>query len=326
MRLAAAWCVVFSHSFPLSYGASASQPFALLSHRQATLGTLAVYVFFVLSGYLITGSFGRQSPHQFVLARGLRLIPGLALVLIALACVIGPFLTTVSMQDYFSSQEPYRFIVENLSLTSYTGRLPGVFEGNPFEGEVNGSLWTLHYEAGCYLLVFALGISGLLNRYVLSGLLAIALVCSWRYIGGPPAEFGSLFLGGAALYVWKPPLRFWIAAACSAVWVASLWTGFRMVSAVFGAYVILYIGLSPSVRLPKMTRWGDLSYGTYIWAFPVQQSVSFAFGAAITWYANFLISAPIILACALFSWHFVEGPALSLKSRSRLVTAIARNP
>src|SRR3954466_1141888 len=187
MRLVAALCVVISHSFPLSYGAAAAQPLFLLSHGQTDLGTLSVYVFFVLSGFLITGSFERQPPHQFVLARGLRLLPGLAVVLFILTFFVGPILTTIPVEEYFRSGRTYYFFAKNLSLTGYVNELPGVFGTNP----VNGSLWTLNYEAKCYLLVFLVGIAGLLNRYTLSALWAVALFCSWRWEDWNPAVLGS---------------------------------------------------------------------------------------------------------------------------------------
>jgi len=322
MRLVAALCVVISHSFPLSYGAAAAQPLFLLSHGQTDLGTLSVYVFFVLSGFLITGSFERQLPHQFVLARGLRLLPGLAVVLFILTFLVGPILTTIPLGEYFRSGETYYFFIKNLSLAGYVNELPGVFGTSPLPHKVNGSLWTLTYEAKCYLLVFLVGITGLLTRYTLVALWAVALFCSWRWGDWRIAELGSCFLGGAVLYASKPPLRWWIAVLCAAIWTASLWTGFRLASATVGAYVILYIGLSPVIRLPKVTRWGDLSYGTYIWAWPVQQSVTLTLGSAITWYLNIIISTPIILLIAGLSWRFVEGPALNLKKQRRLMTSV----
>ena len=72
---------------------------------------------------------------------------------------------------------------------------------------------------------------------------------------GASQGLDNLFLGGAVLYASKPPLRWWIAVLCAAIWTASLWTGFRLASATVGAYVILYIGLSPVIRLPKVTGW-----------------------------------------------------------------------
>src|SRR4051812_22178698 len=138
MRFVAALCVVISHSFPLSYGDTATQPLFLLSHGQTTLGTVSVYIFFVLSGFLITGSFKRQPLYQFVLARGLRLFPGLAVVLFILTFLVGPILTTIPLGEYFRSGKTYYFFAKNLSLTGYVNELPGVFEANSLPHKVDG--------------------------------------------------------------------------------------------------------------------------------------------------------------------------------------------
>lgn len=282
-----------------------------------SLGGLAVCIFFVLSGYLITGSFERQSPARFLLARALRLLPALVVVLIVLTFFVGPILTNLPLRLYFHSEEIYRYLATDVSLLSFRNQLPGVFAISPYGHAIDGSLWTLRYEARCYLLVFILGIFGLLNRYVIATLLAAALVCSWRYIGGVSVDFYSCFLAGAALYKWDLPLRGSLALGCGLLWAASLWHGFHIGTATVGAYVILYFGLSPSIRLPKVTRWGDLSYGVYVWAFPIQQIVTLALGRFASWYLNLAISVPVVIALACLSWRFVEGPALTLKGRSQ---------
>jgi peptidoglycan/LPS O-acetylase OafA/YrhL len=124
------------------------------------------------------------------------------------------------------------------------------------------------------------------------------------------------FIAGSALYLWRPPLRGWLAAICALLWIAAFLTGgLRFASASVGAYLIIYLTTASTIRLPNLTRWGDLSFGTYIWAFPVQQAVSAALGTWACWYLNAAISLPIVLAIAWASWHFIEAPALSLKGR-----------
>jgi len=126
--------------------------------------------------------------------------------------------------------------------------------------------------------------------------------------------FISYFFAGSALYHWQLPLRRSIAILCALMsLVALFFGGFRIACASVGAYLIIYIGLAPRIRMPDFARWGDLSYGTYIWAFPVQQITSASLGAWASWYFNLAISLPIVLALAWMSWHFVEAPALSLK-------------
>ena len=144
--LLAALAVLASHAVPISYGSNAKELLFRLSGGQATFGSLAVTVFFIVSGYLITGSYvGRPNPLRFVWARALRLLPGLIVVVLALAFAVGPLLSTVPAREYFSSASLVRFVFINLSMANFWGYLPGVFEHNPYRG-VNGSLWTLHYE------------------------------------------------------------------------------------------------------------------------------------------------------------------------------------
>jgi len=86
LRLIAAFAVLISHSFILSDGMKINEPIYRLSQQQVTLGRIAVAVFFIVSGYLITGSYLRsRNPIQFLWARALRLLPALAATLIILA-------------------------------------------------------------------------------------------------------------------------------------------------------------------------------------------------------------------------------------------------
>jgi peptidoglycan/LPS O-acetylase OafA/YrhL len=317
MRLAAALAVVLSHSFPISYGSGAPDPLNAITDYQISLGALAVAVFFIISGYLITGSFDRQNPKRFVVSRALRLLPGLAAVLLVLTFIAGPILTATSLSEYFHSSDTYRFLLINFTLTDFSGVLPGVFDGNPFPHAVNGSLWTLRYEAECYLLVLVFGLVGILNRYVLLALLA-AILGKVGYGGDDyRLSFYAYFLAGAVFYSWQFPLRWYYALGAAVLCLLTLWCGaIRWAIPTAFAYLVLYIGLASTIRMPRVTRWGDLSYGVYVWAFPIQQSVTLVLGTWATWYFNVTIAVPIILGIAYLSWRFVEGPALSLKPRS----------
>ena len=299
------------------------EPVWRLSREQTTGGSLAVTIFVVISGYLITMSFERsRTAVAFVVNRALRLLPALAVVVLFLALIAGPILSSESPRAYFAARQTYLFPAINLSLVSFSDGLPGVFANTPYPHAVDGSLWTLEYEVACYALILALGVAGVLNRYVTAALFLVAFVLIRYWIGGYYVSFGADFLAGAVLYHWHVPLRRNIALVCAALWVVSFLTGgLRLASATAGAYVIIFLALSPAVRLPNLSRWGDLSYGIYIWAFPVQQLVADLLGRHVTWYADAVLSLPIVLGLAALSWHFVEAPALALKRRwaSRVV-------
>jgi peptidoglycan/LPS O-acetylase OafA/YrhL len=316
LRILAALAVVVSHSFPLS-GSDDLEPLMSLSQRQASAGIIAVYVFFIISGYLITQSFDRsRNAKTFLIARALRLLPALAVVLVILAFAIGPIVSILPASEYFTSIQPYSFLGINLSLWQFSDGLPGVFLSNPFHGAVNGSLWTLSVEAKCYILVLLFGVCGIFNRFTTLGVLIAGCIAMKLWIGGLDMEFYSDFFAGAAIYHWQPPLRGKIAMLCALLWLISFLTvGLRIASASVGAYLIIYLALAPRIKMPNLARWGDLSYGTYIWAFPVQQIASALLGARVSWYLNLAIAIPVVLVLAWLSWHFVEAPALSLKRR-----------
>ena len=170
IRLIAALCVLISHAFPLTYGSDEFEPVYRWSHGQTTIGTIAVGVFFAISGFLITRSFvhaGRSwgGVSRFVRARVLRLVPALLVALLLLAFLFGPLVSSQPIADYFQFPQMVRFILINCSFVSFHDTLPGVFIHNPFPNSVDGSLWTLRHEVRCYLMIFLLGVAGLLRAF-----------------------------------------------------------------------------------------------------------------------------------------------------------------
>ena len=317
LRLIAALTVLASHAFPLS-GDNRAEPILWLSGGQVSGGALAVTIFFVISGYLITRSFERGgSPATYVTNRALRLLPALVVALVLLSFVIGPVISSVSLSAYFRASGTYRFTYQTMSFIDFCPFLPGVFAHNPFRNVVDGSLWTLHFEVGCYVLVAVLGLFRLLDRYVSAGLLVLFWLLLIRYrIASSGGQFDADFLAGMALYLWRVPLRADLALLCAVLLGMSLMIGgMWLASASVGAYLVIFVALSPAIRLPNLARWGDLSYGVYIWGFPVQQLIAQLLGRHVTWYAEAALPAPIVIGLAWLSWHLVEAPALALKRR-----------
>ncbi len=265
LRIFAALLVFFSHSFPLTYGSDAAEPLFRLTHGRSTIGHLGLILFFVVSGYLVTRSFLRSgSSVRFLLARGLRLLPGLAVALILTAGLLGAAVSTEPLPSYFASGKLWLFFGRNLSLLPRYDALPGVFTANPFPHAVAGSLWTLHYEAACYFGVLLLGVTRLLNKWAVGCLMVAAMIGAALAKGGSYAGLGAFFLGGGVILLFEVPLRGWVAGLSAGLFAGSLGLGgTAVVLPVTGAYVVLYLALSPAVRLPRLARWGDLSYGIY---------------------------------------------------------------
>lgn len=319
LRFAAASGVILSHAFPLGEGTGTAEPLDAFTRGQLSLGRLCVAVFLAISGVLITRSWERTPDlARFVWARVLRIFPGLAVVLALSALVLGPAFTALPPGEYLSSPDTYLYVVKNLSLERMQWELPGVFGSNAYPAAVNGSLWTLKYEVGFYLLTLALGLAGLLKRGMVAfGWVGAAVA---TFVTGRLGFWPELYLyfgGGAALYLWRDRVRMspWLALASVAAWVVSARLGYgcRIATGLFGAYVVLYLAFLPAGALAGFGRRGDFSYGVYVYAFPVQQAVTALLGGRTAWWVNAAVSFPVVVALAALSWHLVEKPALSFK-------------
>jgi peptidoglycan/LPS O-acetylase OafA/YrhL len=156
IRILAAIAVLISHCFVLSTGDPEAEP--LRSELGMTLGSIAVDIFFVTSGFLVTASILRsRSIVDFTCARVLRIFPGLFAMLLLTVFLMGTALTTLPWLEYISSPGVYAYALKCGSLvTGVSYLLPGVFSENPYRGAVNGSLWTMPYEIRMYAIV-ALG-------------------------------------------------------------------------------------------------------------------------------------------------------------------------
>lgn len=316
LRLGAALAVLLSHSYAL---VGRSEP----GIGAQSVGNIAVLVFFAISGYLIAQSWSREPRLAlFVAKRTLRIMPALLVVLLLSALVLGPLVTTLPLGTYFSSPDTWRYVSDNAVMhTTYD--LPGLFTANPFPAVVNGSLWTLKHEVLCYAMIAVLGLCGLLRRRSVATavLLVMIAVFAVARTEGPAFFYESAleraFCVAALLCVWGDAvprsrvaavalLGAWVAAADTAagVWLA--------VMAIPYATIVAAGALPAAVERPL--RGVDVSYGVYLWAFPVQQLIVQVAGVDRPALLS-AVALPVTVACSLASWFLIEHPALRLKSR-----------
>lgn len=325
IRLLAAAAVLVSHSFPLAGGEQAGEP--LRSNLGMTLGEVAVVTFFCISGFFISMSQDRsRGTVDFFAARALRIFPGLTLVVLVCAFVIGPAFTQLGTAQYLSDPQTYRYVLHNIALRTEF-QLPGLFQNNPFPG-INGSLWTLFYEALLYVLV---GVSGVLalfrdNRRFL-GLLVIYLTAyiAFQWLqerSDTLAAMGQL----DALFKWSLPfvlgmagyryrerlhLRGWYAVPLLAIAALCLnRTGFYEAFVLLWTYLVFLAGFSAR-RLPFKLP-GDYSYGLYIWAFPIQEILAHLLPGISPW-QMMALAMPLSLVAAALSWHGLEKPCMAMR-------------
>jgi peptidoglycan/LPS O-acetylase OafA/YrhL len=329
LRLVAASAVLFGHSFVLIAPEQGARSLDPLSHWMIgvtgfgeTLHDFAVNVFFAISGYLIARSLLRRPDVvHFVVSRLLRLYPAAILAAFATA-LAGLAFTTLPAGAYLADPQTWSFVMKNSLVFSVDYHLPGVFGANPHGAAVNGSLWTLPHELRLYLYTLGLGVLTILRRrWAMNALFAVLCVDFVLGLGWPLGLSDLLwrlwlhFFGGAVLAVngWRP--RLWPAMALAAACVALAGTGAAYTLA-FSLATVYWVHLAAQGRYWRAAdpgRAGDISYGVYLYAFPIQQGlIALAPGAWTGWR---LASAALVVtyALAILSWVLVERRALDLK-------------
>ena len=295
------------------------------------LGPIGVYIFFIISGYLVTASWDRDPQlFRYFARRLLRIIPGLAVCIFLSVFVLGPLMTTLPLSTYFRQSTTYAYFTNvALYITYY---LPGVFEVGHVPNAVNGSLWSLPVEFTMYIVVAVLGVTRG-NRWVYLGVFVLSalgayfwawradMVVFYRYDVRQIFICGTFFWAGAVFF------KFDLVRHLSTTAVVLAVTGLLCLEAfppllgiaqwVLLPVIVLAFGFAFSPLLLKLTATGDYSYGIYIYAFPIEQTVVHLLpGMPIGRYM--LLCTALTYAAAILSWHLVEKRALSFKPRKSL--------
>lgn len=335
LRVVLALSVLGWHSLVTSYGPGLQAQ--IWAGPWRSIVAMILPMFFALSGFLVAASLQRNTLPTFLGLRVLRIVPALAVEIALSALVLGPLLTSGRLADYFSDSRFFDYLLNVTGNIHYF--LPGVFEGNPFPHYVNAQLWTVPFELECYLLLALAGILGIRRRPGLLVFATIVLLCVWagRAVltghddGGigstvPGAVLVLCFLTGVAFYLMRD--RIPASAPFCAVAAALAAVAFQVP---FGdylvpipiAYLTVFLGLlNPRKRF--LLRWGDYSYGIFLYGFPIEQLVASQGAAFQQWHVNLLIAVPLTVAFAALSWSVVERPALSLRGQVRKLDAVSR--
>ncbi|HEX6840621.1 MAG TPA: acyltransferase [Stellaceae bacterium] len=334
LRLVAAVSVIFSHAFLLSEGRHDDEPLMAVTQGQAPLGVAGVFVFFVISGFLVTQSWEMTgSAWRFAAKRSLRIYPALAVCILLCTFVLGPLVTGEALGDYLRDAGTYDFLLNNLWLNTDHNLLPGVsFSGFAFGTVVDGPLWTLPAEAVMYAMVLVLGLPGLLRLAVLLPLLAAGVVCLWLdtaasgWFTGTVGWLLAFFVAGMILYkLRRLPIfsgRIALVALAGLVLSAAL-GGFILLFPLFGGYLVIYLARERRLPVIPAARFGDLSYGLYIYGWPVEQTLVYLSGGTLAWWQLFPPALALTAALAFLSWHLIEKRALRLKPRARAAVGYA---
>jgi len=321
LRALAAAAVVFSHAFVLVTGVFDLEP--LRATFGMSLGDVAVDIFFVISGLLVTGSLARRNDiGAYLVARFRRIYPGLLAMLLVVNIPIGLWLTSLAWQDYLLSPGLRWNFFHNIVLvvSAWTG-LPGVMDDAPWPHAINGSLWTLTYEVRLYLWLAACWAVSRLFRNRQASVFAFLVFATWSIAfaafltaahgrtGNPVPRLVLLFAAGTLLHILRERIVLdWKGVLASLLALAAAWLhgpAFRPVYALVAPYLILAVAYLPSGPIRRYNRAGDYSFGLYIYAFPIQQIL-----VRLRPGDSPFVHTALALACtavpAVVSWHLVE--------------------
>lgn len=330
--------VLYSHSFSI-FGLSEPKIF-----NQYTLGLFCVFVFFLTSGFLIFRSWiQRPSIRWYVVSRLLRIFPALIGVVTFCVIVVGPVATRHSLSTYFSDSQSFNFFKSNVIFFVFDWQqaLPGVFEKLPISHAVNGSLWTIPFELFMYFLLlltvlpsvlFANQVGSKTASFLASIFLIFYVLGNHLYKNNPGQVFEFLnviglgfpllILGGffsiGVLYAYvddrffRPMVAMLLLFFCFALNEFKFFQLFLWFSL---PYIVIAIAQSKSFSRIDVFHKHDLSYGIYLYAFPIQQLIFQFFGSKVDRITGFALSFALTFLLAAISWFLIERPSLRLKAR-----------
>lgn len=320
MRFIAAAMVIFAHSYAISGSDLGSDFIDRHTNGLISIGGISVTLFFLCSGYLISKSIFRTDKFiDYIKARLIRLMPPLWFVVV-LSMVLGAVITTVSLTDYFTNINTYKYLLNGLLLPVHN--LPGVFAANKYGTTVNGALWTLPVEFACYIACYIFYKLKLLNkkRFFYTIPIVILILIFEKQLPGLLSSMVrpcAFFYIGMLYYVYREYIELNIkivpVAVCLLIAAYFLPVLIKPAMLLLWPYILFTVWFAIPQCSDCVGKTGDISYGLYLWGFVVQQFLSHIFGGQMPQLLNFVLS--LLIACVLATATFLltEKPFLKKK-------------
>lgn len=329
LRLLFASFVIITHSYPLS-GIKECDWLCQLTNGQTSLSYIGVRGFFAISGFLIYQSVVRSTGViQYYWKRFLRLFPGLFVVLF-LTVLLAPFIYENKNIAYLENKEVWTYIPNNMSLYNLQYSIQGVFEKNYYKNAINGSLWTIPYEFTLYILLSVfiffkgkviykrIALLSLMIFFLLGNILFYEQLGNYFFYlnSGMFLNLGAYFIIGALLAAFNIQnfkfLNQVLYFSLVGLLFSLIFHQFYIFKFILLPITIILFGMRSTPFINKTGKCiGDVSYGMYIYGFPVQQTLQHFF--ELDYLELMCISLLISFALGFISWHLIEKNALKLK-------------
>ena len=346
-RFILASLVIFSHCYPL--GGFGRDPLQVFTGGRLSLGLFAVALFFVLSGFLITRSALRTPTSRFLWHRFLRIFPGYWVCLVVCAFILAPMIYQIEYTHAYrilaapNNDSPQSYVLGNLAMFHFNEwriaevmsvcpfSIGATLHRNPNPFIFNGSLWTLPYEVVCCLGAATLTFFGVMKRarrvlilvfvvewslYALNWLAPIVFQDFFPILCLPELLMLSLyFLGGTLCFLYRERIPFSPALLLLSV----LLLAFGLIGGWLGVIAplmlpYLFLWLACKVPFQRFDARGDYSYGLYIYAFPIQQTLAFFHLQIAGFWTYFLCALLLSTLFGILSYRLIEAPCLRFKN------------
>lgn len=327
IRLFLAVTVMIGHAFYVTKGhlfsaGPLAEPMVFFEYRPSYL---AVNLFFILSGFLITKSLlGNRNIAEYAAARILRIFPALIIYMLFVMFVMGPLVTSLPMAEFFSHREFLNQPMKVLTFYRTQMVLPGAFENNSAQVS-SATLWTLRYEALAYIGTAMAFCMGLMKRnwMILGQCLAFLILWPLAHATGLFDEIMGTFqrilrLGvcysiGAAIYAYREKLSFHVVGipvlGCASVALHNT-VFFEIMVDVWMAYTLFWAAYVTMPKLVPLQNISDISYGIYVFHYAILQW-AFHINTEISTLGLIAVTAPVSIVLGIISWHYVEKTALA---------------
>lgn len=294
--------------------------------------SISVQGFFVISGFLVAKSYtNTPSLKEYFIKRAKRILPAYIVVLLFSALTLS-FFSSFSFSDYFTDINVYQYLGWNSIFLNFMHPcLPGLFENN-LMCAVNGALWTLKVEEGFYIVLpfIFYAITTSKKPFLILGSLYVLSLLYWfvmdfylnqpllaKQLPGYLAYFATgifLFLNFDFVLQNKKTLL----SLVILLLIFSNYLDFQIdvfYPAAFGTLVIIAAYNLPFLN--NFGKYGDFTYGLYIYHFPIIQL--FKQYDLFEKYNPVLMGITVILITLFFavlSWFLIEKRFLDRYKKS----------